>query len=305
MAIRKELWSNYIAKQIFPDGTWVTKSVDESIYVEGAKVHRGEQQGLPAVKINPTELRLDAVRIEDTPLEYEIASHVMPPLVVKSLDATEATYPLFETKTTQMADSINYSVEMRTLYDWSPRAERGTFVPTSGATRASFLGAIAGSVKKLTMADISSACLLMDEQRVPSSNRNILLASYMLQDLFDEVKSVLGVTNIVTVMQYLKEYYNLNVIKRSSFDIARYKALPNSKFDRELFSAALAADTVAGAILWHEKFVGRAKGGVELFPQYDHPEYQGDVISGSMRAGGEPMYSDMKGVIAIVESKTA
>jgi hypothetical protein len=103
----------------------------------------------------------------------------------------------------------------------------------------------------------------------------------------------------------LKEYYNLNVIKRSSFDIARFKALPNTKFDRELFSAALVANTVAGAAMWHEKFVGRAKGGIDLFPQYDHSEYQGDVISGSMRAGGEPMYSDLKGTIAIVESKVA
>jgi hypothetical protein len=229
----------------------------------------------------------------------------MPPLVVKSLDATEATYPLFETKTMQMADSINYSVEMRTLYDWSPRATKGICIPTTGATRPSFLGGIAGNVKKLTMADIALACLQMDEQRVPSDGRNLLLASYMLQDLFDEVKSALGITNLVTVMQYLKEYYNLNVIKRSSFDIARFKALPNTKFDRELFSAALVANTVAGAAMWHEKFVGRAKGGIDLFPQYDHSEYQGDVISGSMRAGGEPMYSDLKGTIAIVESKVA
>ena len=66
----------------------------------------------------------------------------------------------------------------------------------------------------------------------------------------------------------------------------------------------VAADN-AGALAWHENSVCRALGEVVAFENEKDPTYYGDIYSFLVRAGGRPMRSDVKGLLAIVQDTAA
>lgn len=93
MAVRKELWARTIIEGLYPDDSFMTKSIDDSQYVYlGKKVHVPQAGAAPNVEKNRTSLPATAKKREDTDLEYEIAEFTTDPVYIPNADNYELSF---------------------------------------------------------------------------------------------------------------------------------------------------------------------------------------------------------------------
>lgn len=299
MAVRKELWARTIIEGLYPDDSFMAKSIDDSPYVYlGKKVHVPQAGAAPNVVKNRSTVPATAKKREDTDLEYEIAEFTTDPVYIPNADNYELSYSKRESVVRVARNELMEKVAAEMLMNWAPESTE-TYL-TTGTEVDPHISSATGKRKSINRQDVLQLQIKFDAQSIPQNDRYLLLDAYMygqlLSDLTESDKNMF-MASANAAKGIVGNLYGFNVMKRSQ--VLRYSAEKSAV----AASSSTATDLAAG-LAWHMDAVSRALGDVKAFVNNDDALYYGDILSFLIRTGGHKRRSDKKGVIAVLEAAT-
>lgn len=296
MAVQKEIWQRTIIEGLFADNTFLSKAVNDDMYVnEGKKVHIPNAGAPSGVVVDRSSLPA-AVRMRiDVDVDYTLHELTTNPILIPYADTVELSYNKRNSVIDQDRKEIIFKAAEAMLANWLPAAANR--VPTTGQGVAAWTPSATGLRKKITPADVAALQLRMNADNVPQTDRYLLLDANMYQQLLDGMTQTqaIGFFQAADVNRgVMGMLYGFEVMVRST--VYRFAADGILK----ALDAAGAATDLAGGLAWQRDSLSRALGEVIMFDQVNNPEYYGDVYSFLVRVGGAIRRYDKKGVYAIV-----
>lgn len=299
MAIRVELWAKTIIEGLYPDDSFMSKSVDDSQYVYlGKKVHVPQAGAAPKVEKNRTSLPATAKQRTDTDLEYEIAEFTTDPIHIPNADNYELSYSKRESVVRVARNELMEKVAEDMLSNWAPESTQ-TYL-TTGTGVDAYQNSATGKRKAITRQDVLNLMKEFDLQNIPQADRYLLLDAVMYSQLLSDLTE--SDKNMFLACADAKKgvvgnLYGFNVMKRSQ--VLRY----SQEKSPVAITSTTATDLPAG-LAWHMDSVSHALGAVEVFAKDKDPLYYGDIVSFLIRTGGHKRRSDKKGIFAVLGDTT-
>ena len=298
MSVQKEIWQRTIVEGLFADDSFLSKAVNDDMYVnEGKKVHIPNAGSPSGVVVNRTSLPATVYTRTDQDVNYDLDELSTNPILIKYADLVELSYNKRNSVIDQDRKELIFKAAEALLAAWCPAAANR--VLTTGTGVAAWTPSATGLRKKITPADVAALQLRMNADNVPQTERYLLLDANMYQQLLD------GMTNTQSIGFFqaadvkrgvMGMLYGFEVMMRST--VYRFAADGTLK---ALGDAGAETDN-AGALAWQRDCVSRALGEVVMFDSTDNPLYFGDIYSFLVRVGGAIRRYDKKGVYAIVSS---
>jgi hypothetical protein len=303
MAITVSIWARDIARTIFPDNTFMERSMDDTAFAEnGHTVELPQSGGSPAVVVNRSSFPGTATQRTDTTATYVLDWHTSDPTSITTPEEIEVSYDKRREVLSEHTDAVSTSAAGWLLYRWAPTATNATqYVRTTGSNRTAWVSGATGNRKKAVLADLLNVKRLFDLGDIPQEGRCALFAAEMYNDILeiDEIKTQIlnnSQSNLATGV--VARIFGFDVYIRSSVVSYTNESTPALRTPD-----ASALSTANGASLfWHPMFVRRAKGSVEVFIQENSPLYFGTVMSTGVRAGGRAKYTNQRGIVALIET---
>ena len=296
MAVQKEIWQRTIVEGLFADNNFLSKAVNDDMYVnEGKKVHIPNAGAPSGVVLNRESLPASVNKRTDQDVEYTLGELTTNPILIPYADMVELSYNKRNSVIDQDRKEIIFQAAEAMLASWLPAAANR--VRTTGTGVAAWTPSATGLRKKITPADVAALQLRMNQDNVPQTDRYLLLDANMYQQLLD------GMTNTQAI-----GFFQAADVKRGimgmlyGFEVMVRSTVYRFAVDGTLkaYSADGAATDLAGGLAWQRDSVSRALGEVVMFDQTNNPLYYGDVYSFLVRVGGAIRRFDKKGVYAIV-----
>ena len=296
MAVQKEIWQRTIVEGLFADNTFLSKAVNDDMYVnEGKKVHIPNAGAPAGVVLNRSELPASATKRADQDVDYNLNELTTNPILIPYADMVELSYNKRNSVIDQDRKQIIFYAAEALLKAWLPGADER--VKTTGQATAAWTPSATGLRKKITPADVAALQLKMNADNVPQTDRFLLLDANMYQQLLDGMTQTqaIGFFQAADVKRgVMGMLYGFEVMVRST--VYRFAADGTLKD----YNADGAATDYAGGLAWQRDSLSRALGEVIMFDRVDDPLYYGDVYSFLVRVGGAIRRYDKKGVYAIV-----
>lgn len=297
MAIQRELWQNTIVEGLFADNSFMSKAVNDDMYVnQGKKVHIPNAGAPSGVQVNRSTVPATASKRTDVDVEYTLDELTTDPIYIPHADTVELSYNKRNSVISQDRAALIEAAAEQLLYNWAPAST--AFVRTSGAATAAYTASATGNRKALVKADVLSLMTKFNADNIPQTERYLLLDANMYAQLMDDLtegdqraffasadaqRGVLGML------------FGFQVMQRSR--VLRYVTAGTlSKW-----SASGAATDNAAGLAWQRDSLSRALGEVRMFDSTDDPLYYGDIYSFLVRVGGAIRRNDKKGVYALVQ----
>lgn len=300
MALNKQVWLNTIVENFFPDDSFATKSIDDSIFVENKTVHVPNAGTPSGVEINRTQKPATVNQRTDNDLTYDMDELTTNPIYIPNIDTVELSYDKRQSILWNDRMELQKQAHQNLLYRWFTA---GKVIETNGDDCEAHTSATAtGNRKKLTKATILDLMVKFNQDDVPATGRYILLDSVMYSHLLDDLtdKELSAFLASANAQQgVLGRLYGFDIMQRSQ--VLRLKA------DKSLlkWNANGVAGELAAGLAWQEQCVSRALGEVKMFDKMDDPTYYGDIYSFLMRVGGSKRRYDSKGIYVIAEAASA
>ena len=296
MAVQKEIWQRTIIEGLFADNSFLSKAVNDDIYVnEGKKVHIPNAGAPSGVVVDRSSLPATVQKRIDVDVDYTLHELTTNPILIPYADMVELSYNKRNSVIDQDRKEIIFKAAEAILAAWLPPV--ANIVPTTGQGVAAWTPSATGLRKKITPADVAALQLRMNSDNVPQTDRYLLLDANMYQQLLDGMTQTqaIGFFQAADVKRgVMGMLYGFEVMVRST--VYRFAADGTIK----AIDAAGAATDLAGGLAWQRDSLSRALGEVIMFDQVNNPEYYGDVYSFLVRVGGAIRRYDKKGVYAIV-----
>jgi hypothetical protein len=296
MAVQKEIWQRTIIEGLFADNTFLSKAVNDDMYVnEGKKVHIPNAGAPSGVVLNRAELPATAQKRTDQDVDYTLGELTTNPILIPYADMVELSYNKRNSVIDQDRKQIIFTAAEALLKAWLPAAANR--VNTTGQGVPAWTPSATGLRKKITPADVAALQLRFNADNVPQTDRYLLLDANMYQQLLDGMTQTqaIGFFQAADVKRgVMGMLYGFEVMVRST--VYRFAADGTIKD----ITADGAATDLAGGLAWQRDSLSRALGEVIMFDRVDDPLYYGDVYSFLVRVGGTIRRYDKKGVYAIV-----
>ena len=299
MAIQKEIWQAAIVEGLFADNSFMSKAVNDDVYVnQGKKVHIPNAGAPSKVEINRSSLPATVTTRTDTDVEYTLDELTTDPIRIPHADTVELSYNKRNSVISQDREELFSKASEQILYNWNPG--ESNIVKTSGTKEVGAYTPNATGVRKaVSKADILQLMTIFNADNVPQEDRYLLLDAHMYAQLLDDLSESdkWMFQNSANVQKgILGQLYSFNIMQRST--VLRYK----SDGTLSKWSVAGAATDNAAGLAWHYRNLSRALGEVKMFSSEDNPTYYGDIYSFLVRVGGAIRRSDKKGVYALVQA---
>ena len=279
MALNISIWQGTLVENFYPDNSFASKSVDDSVFVKAHKVIIPNAGKPSNVKRNRTAKPATVNTRTDNDLEYEIDELTTDPIYIPNIDTVELSYDKRSSIISNDRSQLQNEAHLNLLERWGAGVPAANVLLTTGTVErdAHTSETATGKRKRITKDDLLAIMTRMDADNVPEEGRYILLDAYMYADL-------------------LADLSGLNIMKRSK--VLRVKN------DKTLlpWSEEAAAGELAAALAWHDKSVSRALGEVKMFDSTNNPMYYGDIYSFLLRTGGSVRRYDKKGVYLLAEA---
>lgn len=310
--VEVEMWSDYIASNLFKGFEFVKRSFDASKYVLMGKVVHIPQVGQkPAVEKNRSVLPAVAVKRTDTDVVYAIDEFTTDPVIIEDAANVQLSYDKMDDVLGDHKGVLNETVCDTLLHTWAPsgatRITRSTGTLAAGNT---YLPSATGSRRAYTLKDLKNVQTLMSKAKVPKDGR----VAVMTEDAWAQIEEDLRISNSRDFSRYndaaegtlsnkakegsIGRLYGFDIYTTPSVVVYDNAATPVLKP-----YGALGAATDNDAILcWQERMIERAVGEIKFFGQEQAPLYYGDVYSALVRCGGRKRYDNQTGVYAIVQA---
>ena len=301
MALNISIWQNTLVENFYPDNSFATKSVDDSVYIEAKKVIIPNAGKPSNVKRNRTVKPAQVNQRTDDDLEYEIDELTTDPIHISNIETVELSYDKRISIISNDRSQLQNEAHMNLLERWGTGVPAANVLLTTGTTeRAAHTSETAtGKRKRITKNDLLAIMTRMDADNVPEEGRYILLDAYMYADLLADLteSDKWMLQNSANAQKgIVGNLWGLNVMKRSK--VLRVKS------DKSLlpWSEEAAAGELAAALAWQELSVSRALGEVKMFDSTNNPLYYGDIYSFLLRTGGSVRRYDKKGIYLLAEA---
>lgn len=297
MAIQKEIWQNTIIEGLFADNSFMSKAVNDNMYVNGKKVHIPNAGAPSNVEIDRQTVPATAKKRTDVDVEYTLNELTTDPIYIPHAETVELSYDKRNSVIGQDRAQLIENASIQMLYNWAPDSDH--FVRTSGTkTVKAYTQDATGERKTLVKGDVLNLMTKFNAENIPQEGRYLLLDAYMYAQLLNDLtegdqraffasadaqKGILG------------QLFSFNVMQRSQ--VLRYAT--GGTLTKWNVSGA-ATDNAAG-LAWHMNSLSRALGEVKVFDDMDNPLYYGDIYSFLVRVGGTIRRNDKKGVYALVQ----
>lgn len=299
MAIQKEIWQQTIVEGLFADNSFMSKAVNDDVYVnQGKKVHIPNAGAPSKVEINRSSLPATVKKRTDTDVEYTLDELTTDPILIPNADMVELSYNKRNSVISQDREELFSKAAEQILYNWNPG--ESNIVKTSGTKEVGAYTPDATGVRKaVSKADILRLMTMFNADNVPQEDRYLLLDANMYAQLLDDLSESdkWMFQNSANVQKgILGQLYSFNIMQRST--VLRYK----SDGTLSKWSVAGAATDNAAGLAWHYRSLSRALGEVKMFSSEDNPTYYGDIYSFLVRVGGAIRRNDKKGIYALVQA---
>ena len=298
MAVQKEIWQRTIVEGLFADNSFLSRAVNDDMYVnEGKRVHIPNAGAPSGVAINRDSLPATVYKRADTDVDYALDELTTNPILIPYADMVELSYDKRNSVIDQDRKELIFQAAEAMLAKWLPADEN--IVPTTGMGVPAWTPSATGLRKAIRPADVAALQLRMNADNVPIEGRVLLLDANMYQQLLDGMTQTqaIGFFQAADVKRgVMGMLYGFEVMMRSTV----YRFAYNGTL--KAYGDAGAATDLAGGLAWQRDSVSRALGEVKMFDKVDDPSYYGDVYSFLVRVGGAIRRYDKKGVYAIVSS---
>jgi len=297
MALNKQVWLNTIVENFFPDNSFATKSIDDSVFVSNKTVHIPNAGTPSGVEINRTQKPASVNQRTDNELTYDMDELTTNPIYIPEIDKVELSYDIRQSILYNDRAELQKNAAQNLLYRWFTT---DTIVETTGEARPAHTSDTAtGNRKQMTKATVLALMTKFNQQDVPAEGRYILLDAVMYADLLADLteKDLSAFLASADAQKgIVGNLYGFSIMQRSQvLRVTSGHALLK-------WSEDAAATELAAGLAWQQQCVSRALGEVKMFDKLDDPTYYGDIYSFLMRVGGARRRYDKKGVAVIVEA---
>jgi len=296
MAVQKEIWQRDIVEGLFADNSFLSRAVNDDMYVnEGKRVHIPNAGAPSGVALNRDSLPATVYKRTDTDVNYDLDELTTNPILIPYADMVELSYNKRNSVIDQDRKELIFKAAEAMLAKWLPASANR--VQTTGMGVPAWTPSATGLRKALRPADVAALQLRMNADNVPIEGRVLLLDANMYQQLLDGMTQTqaIGFFQAADVKRgVMGMLYGFEVMMRST--VYRFAVDGTLK----AYGADGAATDLAGGLAWQRDSVSRALGEVKMFDKIDDPTYYGDIYSFLVRVGGAIRRYDKKGVYAIV-----
>ena len=298
MAIQRELWQNTIIEGLFADNSFMSKAVNDDMYVNmGKKVHIPNAGAPSAVEIDRSSLPAEVKTRTDVDVEYSLNELTTDPIRIPHAETVELSYSKRNSVISQDRLQLIEKAAEQMLYNWAPDSTH--FVRTSGTKKVTAHTKDAtGERKALVKADVLDLMTKFNADNIPQEGRYLLLDAYMYAQLLDDLTEGdqrAFFASADAQRGILGQLFSFNVMQRSQ--VLRYAT--GGTLTKWCVSGET-SDNAAG-LAWQTNSLSRALGEVKMFDSTDNPLYYGDIYSFLIRVGGTIRRNDKKGVYALVQ----
>lgn len=296
MAVQKEIWQRTIVEGLFADDSFLSRAVNDDMYVnEGKKVHIPNAGAPSGVILNRDSVPATVYKRTDQDVDYTLGELTTNPILIPYADMVELSYNKRNSVIDQDRKELIFKAAEAMLAAWLPAAANR--VQTTGHGVPAWTPSATGLRKKITPADVAALQVRFNADNVPLTDRYLLLDAHMYQQLLDGMTQTqaIGFFQAADVKRgVMGMLYGFEVMVRST--VYRFAANGTLK----AIGADGASTDLAGGLAWQRDSLSRALGEVVMFDRVDDPLYYGDVYSFLVRVGGAIRRYDKKGVYAIV-----
>lgn len=307
-AIQREIWADYIMKNLFKDSSFIKHAYNADRFVnQGKIVHIPQAGAKPTVTRNRSTLPAAVTSRVDTDVLYSLDEFTTDPTLIENADTIELSYDLMADVLSDHIESLQENIGDWMLYNWVANIQGGGVVArvirTTGSTAATTAPGATGNRKVFTKDEVKAARTLFNKQNMPKENRKLLLPSDMLDQLMSDADMLkrdyageLDLKNGTIV-----RLFGFDILERSDVITYDNTGTPIAK----LPGAATATDDNLAALAWCPNAVERAVGEVKFFENLNDPTFFGDLYSALARVGGRKRRKDGKGILSIVQAASA
>lgn len=301
MALNISIWQKTLVENFYPDNSFASKSVDDSVFVSAHKVII-PNAGKPSKVVKNRQTKPATVSERtDNDIEYVIDELTTDPIYIPNIDKVELSYDKRNSIISNDRAQLQNEAHLNLLDRWGKGVKPANFLLTTGTKErdAHTSETATGKRKCITKEDLLKIMTRMDADNVPEEGRYLLLDAYMYADLLADLsESDKWMFQNSANMQkgVLGNLYGLNIMKRSK--VLRVK---NDKTLLSWSEDAVAGELAAG-LAWHEKSVSRALGEIKIYDSINNPLYYGDIYSFLLRTGGAVRRYDNKGIYLLAEA---
>jgi hypothetical protein len=303
----KILFSRELQKNLFPANEFYKLSkLDGGIEPDVETVRIPQAGGVPTIQINPTVFPLPISSRTDDRKEYTVDYLATNPTVVNDVNELVLSYSKKQDVLQDHAASLNTAIAERIGIAWCPSTLTAQNArQTTGSTNrpANAALGLTGNRKIVTLTDLAYMQFLFDSSDIPETDRYALFPASMYNDLVSLSQFITYTGRDfgdLLAKGFVGEIYGFKVMKRSKTVVYSEDATLGNIVKRA-YGATLTATDNEAAIFWHKSFVRRAEGNVKAYINTGVAEYQGDVMSAYLRAGGTPARLDGKGVAVLLQ----
>lgn len=299
MAVNKEVWLREIQENLFPDNSFASKSVDDSVFVDNHRVHVPNAGAPSGVKRNRSVFPATVGTREDKDLTYDLEPFSTDPIRLQNIMDVELSYSKRKSVIYNDKQALHRSIHDYILEQWA-KSNCGVVRTTGGLKNAHTHSGATGKRKKISAEDILELQTQFDLQMIAEEDRYLLLDPVMYNQFLGSLSAADKHAFFLTAdaqRGILGQLYGFHIMKRAK--VLRLKADAETiLFDGEAHEAT----ELGAGLAWQKGCVSRAVGETNMYYEESSPEYYGEVMSFDQRAGGSGRRSDKKGVMLLVES---
>ena len=300
MALQKEIWIKSIVDGLWPDGSFMSKAVNDDQYVSNKTVHIPNAGSASKVVMDRTTLPATSSKRTDAEITYDLHEFTTDPVLIQFTEELQLSYNKRESVIKEdRANLVNF-IEEYMLQQWAPDTDK--IISTTGASVLAHTDKASGNRASLTTDDVLVLMAKFNSEDIPQEGRYLLLDAFMYQQLIksmsqNEMASFQACADLKNGV--MGKFGSFNVMMRST--VLRYATGGSIKKKSD---TGAATDNAAG-LAWYEGAVSRSKGEVKMFSSTDDPGYYGDIYSFLVNAGGSKRRTDKKGVWVIRQGAVA
>lgn len=298
MALQKEIWLSTLVENFYPENSYISKSIDDSQFVDNKLVHIPNAGRPSSVKVNRTQKPASISERTDNELTYKLDELTTDPVHIAHADTVELSYDKRSSILANDKQELQRVASELILQSWASGLTTAETILTTGAERSAHTAQGTGQRKKMTSDAVHQIALRFDRQDIPAVGRFLLLDADMYADLLDSLTepqrfAFLGTADVSKGS--IGQLYGIDIFVRSS--VLRLKS------DSSIITENTAGESteVAAGLAWQQSCVSHALGEVKMFDSTDNPLYYGDIYSFLLRVGGSRRRYDKKGVILLAE----
>lgn len=305
-AIQVEIWTQYIADNLFKGVEFLKNCFRADEYVlNGKVVHIPQAGAVPVVTKNRAALvgPVAVVQRTDVDVTYSIDEYTTAPSLIPDADKVELSYSKMDSLLGNHIGALNETIADNILIQWSPSLIANIIKTAGTATAAHVTNATpaTGTRSLFRASDLKAAKVRLDKQKVSQLGRYALMSS----EMWSQLETDLAAISTRDYSRYVDAEKGV-INKLYGFEIIVTPTMPTWSSTGtpvvQAFGYAGATTDCDGVLCYQKDCLELALGEIKFFDNPNDPTYYGDVYSALVRMGGRKRYSTTHATVALREA---